>query len=967
MVFIDSRVSDYESLILQFAPGTEYQVLDANQDGIEQIANALSGHSGYGSIQLISHGASDSITIGNTKLDNTTLKQYAAELSVIGHALKESGDMLLYGCNVGAGAEGQAFVEMLSQMTGADVAASNDPTGGTPAGGDWALEVQSGVIETALPIASGALQQYEYTLADFFTAGDGKVIFDDAGNKLDSASILRDLNTAYSGSSIAKAMFDTWFSTAGHTINITYSPGHYRAYTDGTGRLEIDPAKLATLSAITKQGTAVYETQPEALLHELVHALKGLGDPNKPDTLLGALDYLGDTVRYSNTIYKELHMPEEAGYYAQEYDSSGLHRVQVGYSYTNGTTIDAARTGDVDMNSYGLLFSNDLLIGGPSANKLQSGFGDDFLFGAGGNDTLLGGPGNDTAVYFGSPLDYNILKLPDGTWKVDNVRGTENAGMDILENIELIKFETDSQSYQLSSNGLTFQTDFALVVDTTGSMWDDIDSVKAQASMLIDAAFAGGKADARIGVVTFKDTTNGEPSQVVLPFTDQNDFVERKAAAIAAINSIGLGDGGDWEETSYDGLRLALDGSMGQWRFGAGILRIVMFTDAPAKDGYLAAEVTALAHSIGATVGAHTLLAGAGGSSVDTFTLSFGSGDLSAEKFFGDDPFAGPLPPFELTDESVTPDATTSQVQIFTIVTGTPTFDTTSYESIASDNGGKYMNAADNDALIKALFEIISAPSDNVPPTVVTFNPLDSANGVELNSDINIIFSEVIHEGTGTIVLHRDSITGAVVESFNAASANMTISSSGTTLTINPTNDLAYGTHYFLVFGSDSINDEAANSYADEGYDFTTQVDNIPPTVVTFNPLDSATGVGINSDLVITFSEPIHAGTGTIDLHLGWENGPVVESFNAASANMTTSPSGTALTINPTNDLAYGTHYYLTFNSGSINDQADNSYADEGYDFTTVADPYAGSPEGANTGAVLGGIAGFGLLLWAIL
>jgi hypothetical protein len=145
-VFIDSRVNDKELLISQFAPGTDYQVLDANRDGIDQIVTALSGQSGYDSIQIISHGASGSITIGSTLLNSSTLDSYAAQLALLGSALTEIGDLLLYGCSVGAGDQGQHFIDTLSQMTGADVAASDDPTGGTAAGGDWVLEVQTGVI-----------------------------------------------------------------------------------------------------------------------------------------------------------------------------------------------------------------------------------------------------------------------------------------------------------------------------------------------------------------------------------------------------------------------------------------------------------------------------------------------------------------------------------------------------------------------------------------------------------------------------------------------------------------------------------------------------------------------------------------------------------------------------------------------------------------------------------------------------
>ena len=152
-------------------------------------------------------------------------------------------------------------------------------------------------------------------------------------------------------------------------------------------------------------------------------------------------------------------------------------------------------------------------------------------------------------------------------------------------------------------------------------MGSSINSVKVQATNLKDSLFAGGTLDSRIGVVGFKDTTNGEPSSVILPFTDQNSFAARKAAAISAIQSITVGGGGDLPETAYDGLRLALDGHMGEWRAGAGILRIALFTDAPAKDGALAGQVTALAKSIGATFvpTASFLMVGGG---VDTFSVS---------------------------------------------------------------------------------------------------------------------------------------------------------------------------------------------------------------------------------------------------------------------------------------------------------------------------------------------------------
>ncbi|MGB7510299.1 MAG: DUF4347 domain-containing protein [Pelodictyon phaeoclathratiforme] len=147
MVFIDSRVNDLDLLISQFEAGTEYRVLDATHDGLLQMVESLAGKSDYSSIQIISHGSSGAITVGSTLLNSNNLLQYQSQLDSMGHALTESGDLLLYGCNVGAGNEGMQFIEALSQMIGADVAASDDLTGGVAVGGDWALDVTSGDVD----------------------------------------------------------------------------------------------------------------------------------------------------------------------------------------------------------------------------------------------------------------------------------------------------------------------------------------------------------------------------------------------------------------------------------------------------------------------------------------------------------------------------------------------------------------------------------------------------------------------------------------------------------------------------------------------------------------------------------------------------------------------------------------------------------------------------------------------------
>lgn len=528
-------------------------------------------------------------------------------------------------------------------------------------------------------------------------------------------SILAAMQTAYDGSAAAKKMFDDWIATAGHTIDITFKGGAFQAFLS-TGRVELDPAFLTNASYIDPNGTAAKDTMVTALVHELGHGLSGFRDNYNV-----ASDYKGDNVKFVNTMYKELSLPEQVSYIA--YDSTG-NVLKTGTKYTNGAAIDAAHSGNGNWNSAALGNSKDLLVSGVSANTLESGAGNDFLFGAGGNDTLDGGADKDTAVYTGTALDYDIRQNKDGSWAVRHVRGAKDEGTDTLKNIEVVQFK-DGVNYELKKHGLTFQTDFALVIDTTGSMGSSIGSVKAQATALLDAAFANGKADARIGVVGFKDTTIGEASSVILKFTDQDDFAARKTAATTAINGISVSGGGDIPETAFDGLRVALNGSMGDWRVGAAVQRIALFTDAPAKDGSLASVVTNLAKGIGGRAESDFSFVGMNGS-IDTFKIFFdgGSGNDGDGRSGTDDPGATTEPTVVPTNGPITGTPATTEVQIFTINTGSSSTDMSTLSSISTANGGKLLAAASGDDLVKTLVGIIEG-------TVTSGDTINGTNSID--------------------------------------------------------------------------------------------------------------------------------------------------------------------------------------------------------------------------------------------
>ena len=151
VVFVDPRVPASASLIDELralhnqtdtgrAAEVEIVVLDAGSDGVEQIAGWLGQHEGLHAIQIVSHGDVGAIQLGNVQLDAGNLDRRAALLARWGNALAPGGDLLLYGCNVGQGDEGDRFLARLATVTGADVAASTNPTGTAALGGDWTLE-----------------------------------------------------------------------------------------------------------------------------------------------------------------------------------------------------------------------------------------------------------------------------------------------------------------------------------------------------------------------------------------------------------------------------------------------------------------------------------------------------------------------------------------------------------------------------------------------------------------------------------------------------------------------------------------------------------------------------------------------------------------------------------------------------------------------------------------------------------
>ncbi|MBR7799303.1 Ig-like domain-containing protein [Undibacterium fentianense] len=120
--------------------------------------------------------------------------------------------------------------------------------------------------------------------------------------------------------------------------------------------------------------------------------------------------------------------------------------------------------------------------------------------------------------------------------------------------------------------------------------------------------------------------------------------------------------------------------------------------------------------------------------------------------------------------------------------------------------------------------------------------------------------------------------------------------------------------------------------------------DTIGPSVITFSPVDQASNVAVNRDLVLTFNEPIVKGAGTIQLKTS--EGVVVETFDVQTSAQLSIASN-VLTVNPTVNLQYGKNYVLQMSAGLFKDSSGNaSSALTSYSFKTAIGEFINGTSG---------------------
>jgi hypothetical protein len=211
-------------------------------------------------------------------------------------------------------------------------------------------------------------------------------------------------------------------------------------------------------------------------------------------------------------------------------------------------------------------------------------------------------------------------------------------------------------------------------------------------------------------------------------------------------------------------------------------------------------------------------------------------------------------------------------------------------------------------------------------PIVSSLIPSDDSTAVNVNANLVIVFNEPVETVSGNITVRKSS-DNSDFEIIGVTSIK--VSGRGTdTITINPGGTFASETEYYVQIDATCFDDLSGNSYAGisdaTSWNFTT-ADVINPTVLSLSPAAGATGVGINENLVITFSEAVDVETDSIRIRHASDSS-LFEVIELPDIRVTGTSTNT-ITINPSNTFGSETEYFVQIDSTAFDDPSGNSYA----------------------------------------
>ena len=128
-------------------------------------------------------------------------------------------------------------------------------------------------------------------------------------------------------------------------------------------------------------------------------------------------------------------------------------------------------------------------------------------------------------------------------------------------------------------------------------------------------------------------------------------------------------------------------------------------------------------------------------------------------------------------------------------------------------NSGTLRDGAGNNATLtlNGVSSTSAVLVDGVAPTLLSSSPADNSTGVAFDANVQLVLSEAITAGSGTLAIY-DVADDSLVEANTVGSSRVTIS--GNTVTLDPQANLIPSHSYYLQVGAQVLLDAAGNAYA---------------------------------------------------------------------------------------------------------------------------------------------------------
>ncbi len=240
-------------------------------------------------------------------------------------------------------------------------------------------------------------------------------------------------------------------------------------------------------------------------------------------------------------------------------------------------------------------------------------------------------------------------------------------------------------------------------------------------------------------------------------------------------------------------------------------------------------------------------------------------------------------------------------------------------------NGGSIIGSTNSLNAVTAYTDTIVAITDQTAPSLSSSTPVDDEPLFGAGDNIVLNFDENVQAGVGNITI-TDTTNGSSTTIIPIGDVQISIV--GSIVTINPTGVLDLSTDYDLTIPSGVIEDTSGNDFVGittTNLNFTTSNDVIPPALTSSVPIDDATNVALDNNIVLTFDEVVNKSIGNIEIRRTADDA-VLETIDVTTALVT--GGGTVnITINPANDYPPATDVYVLVDAGAFEDLVGNVFA----------------------------------------